>query len=108
MPIIWLRLQCSGKHSELLPDDLENDQLMIHNLLFSLLNGFSWFIAIAEVTLSYSHYHHLYTLDLWVVCYDGSNIALNESDYLQVTIEGLVAPALLELLGEIYSLEYPD
>ena len=108
MQIIWLRLQSSGKLCELLPDDLESGEQLIKDLLLSVLNDYSWFIAIAEVTLHFSRFKNLYTLYICICCYDNFSALLGDIDHLQVTIEGLVEPVLLELLGEVFSLEYPD
>ena len=107
MEIIWFFLLCKNTFSELVPEDLDDDERAVRNLLVCALRALPVMASVERVRIQYNAETATYDLEIGVLYRNHSEEWPGNSQDMGLTVEGLVNQALRELFTNIENADYP-
>lgn len=95
-----LCLRCPGKFSELLPDTLEVDKIIVEDLISRALKGLPLIARVDKVEINFSHLTNTYAIQIRIRCDECFKGYLADIGDISVRIEGLLGQSLPQLFWE--------
>lgn len=106
MCIIQIRILCSDRFFEVLPDDVESTEFTLEDLIGRILLDLFEMVIVERVTISFASNsqtgQQLFSIGIHAQCSDKSFPWLPEElEHMELAVEDIVSCALVELFGTV-------